>query len=73
MSGVENVFDLIDAIEENQAPDPVVAKNPKKDVCVIFGLLVSLDYPRVFALAILLLTVLADLWPNLKSSPIVQV
>ena len=36
VSGVENVFDLIDAIEENQAPDPVVAKNPKKDVCIIF-------------------------------------
>ena len=36
VSGVENVFDLIDAIEENQAPDPVVAKNPRKDICIIF-------------------------------------
>ena len=36
VSGLENVFELIENIEENQAPDPVVAKNPMKDTNIIF-------------------------------------
>jgi len=36
VSGVVNVFDLIKDIDESLAPDPVVAKDPKKDICIIF-------------------------------------
>ena len=36
VDGLENALDLIEDIEENEAPDPVVAKNPSKDTNIIF-------------------------------------